>query len=100
MKHLGAPVETRRRQLERARGIVPTEPPPEMDTDESYIFESSYTSGKVLPANFLESLLCQVRAPPLHASLPCRRSVVDPPFTERVPTPCASRPTTTRSLYH
>lgn len=32
----------------------------EVVTDDSYIFESSYTSGKVLPANFLESLLCQV----------------------------------------
>lgn len=73
MKHLGAPVDNRRRQLERARGIAhsagPDLPAQLLEDEEAYIFESSYTSGKVLPANFLESLLCQAYYNPFIVSL-------------------------------
>lgn len=61
MKHLGAPLMTRRSMLDRQHGFhhrLESEAD-QPDDDDSYIFESSYTSGKVLPANFLESLLCQ-----------------------------------------
>mmetsp|Transcript_26577 Transcript_26577/g.92376 ORF Transcript_26577/g.92376 Transcript_26577/m.92376 type:complete len:1263 (-) Transcript_26577:93-3881(-) len=54
MKHLGAPVQIRRRMSPEA-GIASAL----TSSDDGYIFESSYSSGRVLPANFLEALLCQ-----------------------------------------
>lgn len=63
MKHLGAPVQIRQRMAGEHVGS------PVMVNEDGYIFESSYSSGRVLPANFLEALLCQAFFNPYIVSL-------------------------------